>query len=221
MISSSIKSQLGSPSTLLNPGVTTSFLYRVIGRLTPEDVIRINNVGKQKARMKALFEAGCSLEFEDVENSVFKHNLLFLDYCMPPIVAECLSARFDPTTKSSRLSDIAKIVAQRNPIGYPGKNVESFYEHKLKVLLLDAALGMTPSTEWNGRYDANGGYIVVKEDGDLLCYHFYERNDVEDYLFHNTRFDASSRRRYNWGSLFYGDDGQLHIRLNLQIRFIK
>ena len=71
----------------------------------------------------------------------------------------------------------------------------AFYEHKMKVLLLDAALGMTPSKEWKGRYDANGGYLVVRKDGEIVCYHFYNRNDVEDYLYHNTRFERGSRTR--------------------------
>ena len=26
---------------------------------------------------------------------------------------------------------------------------------------------MTPAKEWKGRYDANGGYLVVKKDGDV------------------------------------------------------
>lgn len=45
----------------------------------------------------------------------------------------------------------------------------------MKVLLLDSALGMTPGKERKGRYDANGGYLVVKKDGDIVCYHFYNR----------------------------------------------
>ena len=88
-------------------------------------------------------------------------------------------------------------------------------------LLLDSALGMTPAKEWTGRYDANGGYLVVKKDGDIVCYHFYNRNDVEDYLFCNTRFERASRSRYNFGSLYCGDDGEAYIKLNLQIRFTK
>ena len=43
---------------------------------------------------------------------------------------------------------------------------------------------MTPANEWKRRYDANGGYLVVKKDGDIVCYHFYNRNDVEDNLYY-------------------------------------
>ena len=112
-------------------------------------------------------------------------------------------------------------IAAKNPFGFTGNDIVAFYEHKMKVLLLDAALGMTPSKEWKGRYDANGGYLVVRKDGEIVCYHFYNRNDVEDYLYHNTRFERGSRARHNFGSLFREEDGDVYIRLNLQIRFKK
>ena len=80
---------------------------------------------------------------------------------------------------------------------------------------------MTPSNEWTGRYDANGGYIVVKKDGEIVCYHFYNRNDIEDYLYNNTRFERASRSRYNFGSLYRKENDDVYIKLNLQIRLIK
>lgn len=122
---------------------------------------------------------------------------------------------------TSKISEAVKIVAVQNPFGFTGSDVEAFYEHKMKVLLLDAALGMTPAKEWKERYDANGGYLVVRKDGEIVCYHFYNRNDVEDYLYHNTRFERGSRSRHHFGSLYRGDDGKVYIKLNLQIRFCK
>ena len=122
---------------------------------------------------------------------------------------------------TSTIKEAVKIVARQNPFCFTGSDVEAFYEHKMKVLLLDSALGMTPAKEWTGRYDANGGYLVVKSDGEIVCYHFYNRNDVEDYLYNNTRFERASRSRYNFGSLFRGVDGEVYMRLNLQIRFTK
>lgn len=218
----SIKSQLGRPSTLLNAGRNTNILYRIADRrLTVEQVDEINRISAHKNRMRAIYEAGCRLEYEDVEDSTFRNNLLFIDCCMPQIVGECLSMVANPINKSSKIADVVKIVATRNPLSYVGENVVDFYAHKLKTLLIDVALGMTPGRIWDGRYDANGGYIVVKTDGDLVCYHFYDRNDVEDYLYSNTKFEGASRSRHGWGSLFYGADGQVYIRLNLQIRFIK
>ena len=48
-----------------------------------------------------------------------------------------------------------------------------------------------------------------------------DQNDVEDYLYCNTRFERASRSRYKYGNLFRGEDGNVYIRLNLQIRFKK
>lgn len=90
----------------------------------------------------------------------------------------------------------------------------------MKQLLLASALGMTPAKEWNGRYDANGGYLVVRKDGEIVCYHFYNQNDVEDYLYNNTRFERASRTRYEFGFIYQQADSY-YLDLNLQIRFKK
>ena len=217
----SIKSQLGSASTLLNPGIPTNITYRVVGGdMTNQELDKINSIDDHLPRMQALLDKGYHLEYYEIAHHTFKNNLLFLDMCMPELVAQCLIIGSMPNTSSST-KDIVEIVAKQNPFGYTGSNVTSFYEHKIKVLLLDSALGMTAAKEWNGHYDANGGYLVVKSNGDIVCYHFYNKNDIEDYLYYNTRFDRASRNRYDFGSLYRGENGEVYIKLNLQIRFCK
>jgi type II restriction enzyme len=217
----SIKSQLGSASTLLNAGDTTNITYRVTGgNMTDAELNDINAIADHLPRMAAIIDKGYKLEYADIEHSTFKNNLLFLDTCMPEFIAACLIYDSMPNATSS-IKDAVEMVAEQNAFGFTGKDVVAFYEHKMKVLLLDSALGMTPAKEWKGRYDANGGYLVVKKDGDIVCYHFYNRNDVEDYLYYNTRFERASRSRYNFGSLYREKDGEVYIKLNLQIRFKK
>lgn len=216
----SIKSQLGSESTLLNATKATNITYRVEGcDISDEMIAEINSIEDHLPRMKALVDKGLHLEYSDIEHQTFKNNLLFLDTCMPNFIASCLICDSMPNS-TSNIKDIVKIVAAQNPFGFTG-DVVAFYEHKMKVLLIDAALGMTPAKEWKGHYDANGGYLVVKKDGDIVCYHFYNRNDVEDYLYNNTRFERGSRTRHEFGSLYRADDGKVFIKLNLQIRFKK
>ena len=79
---------------------------------------------------------------------------------------------------------------------------------------------MLPGTVWTGKADATGGYIVVKEDGDVLCYHLYNRNEFEDYLLNNTRFERASASRHDFAKV-YKINNDYFINLNLQIRFIK
>lgn len=217
----SIKSQLGSASTLLNAGTTTNITYKITGtKLSDADIEEINAIKEHLPRMEAIFNKGCHLEYSDIDHPTFKNNLLFLDSCMPTFIAECLLIDSYPNSKSSIKECVAE-VAKQNPFKFNGQNVEAFYAHKMKVLLLDAALGMTPAKEWTGRYDANGGYLVVRKDGEIVCYHFYNRNDVEDYLYNNTRFERASRSRYNFGNVYRGNDGNAYMKLNLQIRFNK
>ena len=79
---------------------------------------------------------------------------------------------------------------------------------------------MIPSEVWDGTYDATGGYIVVRADGEILCYHIYNRNEFEEYLIQNTRFDAPSTSRWEYGEI-YKEKNKLYLKLCLQIRFIK
>lgn len=77
---------------------------------------------------------------------------------------------------------------------------------------------MTPAKVWSGIYDATGGFLIVKRNGDVLCYHIYNRNQFEDYLFQNTKLDTASSTRHEFGKI-YEENGQLYFNLNLQIRF--
>ncbi len=77
---------------------------------------------------------------------------------------------------------------------------------------------MTPSKVWNGIYDATGGYLIVKGDGDILCYHIYNRNKFEDYLFENTKLETASSSRHEFGKT-YIEGGKTYFKLNLQVRF--
>ena len=87
-------------------------------------------------------------------------------------------------------------------------------------MLTECALGMLPSKPWDGTADATGGYIIVREDGEVLCYHLFNRNEFENYLLLNTKFETASTSRHQFGSI-YKENGKYYLKLNLQIRFIK
>jgi type II restriction enzyme len=79
---------------------------------------------------------------------------------------------------------------------------------------------MMPASVWTGELDATGGYLVVKEDGEVLCYHIYNRNEFEDYLLRNTKLETASSSRHDFGKI-YKENYEFFIKLNLQIRFLK
>ena len=215
----SIKSQLGSPSTLLNPGKATNVIYCIDEKISDSKIKKINSINSHIERMKAVKRYPMNLSA--LENDTFYNNLLFLDAYMPQFISDCLLLYNQSGHSVLPVKDVVSEIAEKNPFGFKGNSVRTFYEHKMKVLLIAAALGMTPAKEWTGRYDANGGYLVVKTDGEIVCYHFYNINDVEDYLYYNTRFECASRDRYGFGSLYRGEDRKVYLKLNLQIRFSK
>ena len=77
---------------------------------------------------------------------------------------------------------------------------------------------MVPSRPWDTYLNTYGGYLVVKENGDLVCYHLYNDDQFKDYLYNNTRFETPSTSRHGFGKI-YEEDGELKLKLNLQIRF--
>lgn len=216
----SIKSQLGGDSTLLNAGKTTNFVYQIENlKTTSVDIKRINSItskSKIKDRLAEIKKLGGDLNFRNLSNGIFKNNLVLIDSLLPNIIAELVKVFF--TSNFSTIKDLSGEINQRNPLNYDKQFSHSFYEYKIKRFLTDVALGMMPSKVWTGVYDATGGYLIVKENGDVLCYHIYNKNQFEDYLFHNTKLETASSSRHDFGTI-YQDNNQLYFKLNLQIRF--
>lgn len=216
----SIKSKLGGDSTLLNAGKTTNFVYKVSGTVfTENDFETINNIdtrSKIKDRLEEIFKHNAILEFNSLEHDVFKNNLILIDSLLPNIIAELVLRFF--TSSESSVKELTEYVTNKNPLNYDTQHLHTFYEYKIKRFLTDVALGMMPSKVWSGIYDATGGYLIVKEDGEILCYHIYNRNEFEDYLYHNTKLETASSSRHEFGKLFQVGK-ECFFKLNLQIRF--
>ena len=92
------------------------------------------------------------------------------------------------------------------------------YIYKFKKFLCAKALGMDPSKEWGGMEEANGGYIAVKSDGDVVAYFLYDHSKFEQYLLDNTIFERASTGKHHFASL-YKENDHMYINLNLDIRF--
>jgi hypothetical protein len=216
----SIKSQLGGQATLLNAGKTTNFIYQITDfQLTENQIKSINEIdtkSKLKDRIEKLKQLGGNIEYLSLEQEVFKNNLVLIDSLLPNILAEIVRTFY--TSNLSAIKDLTENINKTNPLNYDNQFAHTFYEYKIKRFLTDVALGMTPSKVWNGIYDATGGYLIVKENGDVLCYHIYNRNQFEDYLFQNTKLETASSSRHEFGKV-YNENGKSYLKLNLQIRF--
>ncbi len=214
----SIKSKLGAESTLINANKEQSnFIFRING-IDEEQMAHINSLGRFKQKFDYIRQVGGSWKFVNVEGDTLRNNLIMLDLGLCPIVASCLEKYY--TGQGNHIADICQMIKQDDPLKINTSMDQPMYEYKLKQFLLAFALGMTVSTPWNGTFNANGGYIIVKEDGDVVCYHFFDRNDLEEYLFYNTKFDTPSTTRHKFGDVYKNGDSY-YINLNLQIRFVK
>ena len=215
----SIKSRLGSPSTLINAGRTTNFIYEVTGPMTDAIMNNFNTCSKLfKNRFAVLDSNKCGISYYGMENDTFENNLLLLDGNLPKICAEMLKAFF--SLGITTVKDAISHLNTTNPLKYDLSKGHPFYSYKFKKLLTECALGMLPSKTWDGTADATGGYIIVREDGEVLCYHLFNRNEFENYLLNNTKFETGSTSRHEFGSI-YKDNGKYYLKLNLQVRFIK
>ena len=217
----SIKSQLGGDSTLLNASKATNFNFKVTGaNLSDDEITAINSINPKRnkviERVNAIKKKGASLVFDKVDNSTFRNNLIMLDGDLPVIIANLLLEQLN--TGVSTLKELAERITETNPLKYDIEQTSPFYAYKIKHLLTSAALGMMPATAWSGRVDANGGYLVVKKDGEILCYHFYDRNRFEDYLFSNAYLERSSTTRHEYATIVKEIDGTLSFKLNFQVR---
>lgn len=211
----SIKSDIGSAPTLLNPGKNTRVKYKVEG-LSNEQIKIINAISSKQYlidRINKIYSFTDKIQFVCVKDRQFNSNLMIIDSLMPQIWGYMLLKFFKE--KASDCSILAECLQNNDPLQ---NGIQDFYKYKIKKLLCSSALGMTPGTPWNGRDKANGGYIIVKKDGDVVCYYLYNRDFFEEYLLCNTKLDKPSASRYEYGFL-YKENNNIFIDLNAQIRF--
>ena len=212
----SIKSMLGSPATLLNASGATNFVYR-IGTRDGAPVQNSDDMSVREAT-KLSYGAGAGLEFISMDNATFRKNLRKVDSIFPDIVAQMLKHYY--MGNGTTIKDLVdKIAADSNFMDHIDFTKDMLVLN-IKRFLSAIALGMMPSKDWDGYTEAHGGYIIVKENGEVVCYHLYNRDKFEDYLFHNTKLDTPSTTRHGFGRI-YEEDGEQRMKLNLQIRFLK
>lgn len=204
---------------LLHESRATNFVYELSGHFlsVPEkDTFQTFKYFKDK--FDYLDSLGVKLSFVKPDNDVFDSNLMLVDTKMPLIIGNMLEDFY--RGKANKVAKLTELCIDKNICNAPEAGKEVFYTYKIKELMTDIALGMMPATPWNGIYDATGGYIIVKEDGDVLCYHIYNRNEFREYLYNNTRFETPSKSKHGFG-IIEEVDGKQILKLNLQIRFVK
>lgn len=221
----SIKSYLGRLPTLLNPSkIGTKFTFKVDG--FTGNIQDINDIGKTSKhrkvlrRIEAIKAANGKLVFDSMKSTSFQKNIRKIDSFMPQILGEFLRLANEGHGRTikeltQRATNSPNISSLLNP---PFEYDDLKY--KITQLLLNIALGMVPQTKWDGFIKADGGYIVVKKDGEIVCFHVYNISQLGEYLFNNTSLETPSTRKskYDFATL-YKKNSDFYFDLNLQIRF--
>lgn len=227
----SIKAKGKSPATLFNTAPASAFVYKLTN-IDDTDMDNINNLftaagGKDKnARIRYILNHNIGMEFagnkipEGRDHSVFADNLDMIRGDMQEIMNHVILTHYTYDGNSSKLSDICRILVNQNPMNK--RNAEAFYTKAVKDFLYASFAGMTAGSSWDGREVVNGGYIVAKENGDVLVFHTRDGESFKTFLFNSTKIDrpdASERKGYPYADV-YKVGNEYYFDLNFQIRFI-
>lgn len=209
----SVKSQMGSPATLLNASGATNVTFRleVPHGVSEGELLELNKL-TAKPKFQALGEKNVSLKFVGFDSKDFERNLSLIDSRMPEYLAEILAVYY--FSNASSLKDITETVY---PPGYSTSFQPTF---KIKQFVGSVAMGMRPSSPWDGDVTKFKGLILAKMNGDVLLYNLYNLRDFEDFLFQNLKFEKGSQSRHKFLDIYKSTDSDgLRIKLNLQLRF--
>jgi DNA-cytosine methyltransferase len=218
----SIKSYLGGAPTLWNASHATKLRYR-FDSLTDEQKAYLLAPERTFADVKEYLKANHVVPvFDCVPDETCNGNFLMCDSSLPQIIGN--SELLYYFGHGPKCADVLDALSSEDPLSFHNAKM---YEKKFVDFLVASALGMVAKRPWDGTEEANGGYIIVKNDGDVLCYHIYDRDIFRSYLLKHVKFDTPDSKKYlNAGeSVFdghlYEEDGKIYFLLNLQIRFDK
>lgn len=190
----SIKSFLGAPPTLFNAAVSSRFVYKLKG-CNDHKMHQINSKDGFMKLVKAIkSDPELKLEFvPEKMDETFAMNVEKVDSRMLEILDAALRIWVGLTEapKKAKLTSVVEALCVMNPL--ENRDRDNFYPSKFKDFLFASFAGLTASTYWNGRRKITGGYILVKNGGEMLYYRALSDDLFSSYLFNNTQFVTPSR----------------------------
>ena len=233
-----LKNFIKKKDTLINSDVEGNFIFEV-EKFDNSSIAKFNretyNTPKITNRIRRIEQEGYKTKFIGIQSNQLRLNLKMIDGDMPDILAWALYFRY--RDKKLSLIDISDTLEKEDPLNlYEGNSSgQKMYEYKIKKFLMDSAMGMTTKTPWHGEYDSFDGVVIVKNDGDIVCFHVYDLNLFRNYLLKNTfleqpgtgedelnpgNADTESGKKFYYGWL-YEENEKCYFKINLQVRFTK
>lgn len=230
----SCKSDLRASSTLLNAsGDNTNFIYEIIGPMDDKKMEKFNSLFKKVIRkgkecydiattdrMQYLQDLGCDLKFLKTAKPLAKENLI---KCggkeMPMIVANMLKAfYFKNVAGLTSMEDCITFLSDNDVADYGFDDLAETYRSKIAQLLICTFTGMRLGSKWDGRQAVNGGYIVVKNNGDVVAFHSTIADEFKDFLVAKIIMESPSHSRHK-DMVIYKEGEHYLLKLGLQLRF--
>jgi hypothetical protein len=211
----SIKSLMGGDPTIFNASGSTNVVYKIenFDQLSQENIDFINNLfldkkkssGDYKAdvsgRVRYLYSKGCKLIYSHTQRSTLQTNLEMIDSKLPLIYSELLIEHFLNKNKKP-LFEMVQDLSIKNPCNFLSEEHRlTYYEQNVKKLLAAMWRGMTAGKSWTKTSVISGGFIFVKVSGELACFHIFNWDLFEDYLYKCARIDTPSASRHKFGEI--------------------
>ena len=153
-----------------------------------------------------------------MDSLTYYDNLQLIDTRLPEMLAILILYYYGK--KASNINDLIEFIKKENPLNLSNINV---YEIKIGDFLMATAFGMIPKQNWDQKYTADGGLIVVKKNSDLATFYIIDQDlkiELRKYFIANSFLDTASTRRHKFGNVFKdeNDGNKMKIKLNLLIR---
>lgn len=211
----------------------TNFVFEVIGNMDDDKMNHFNSLFTKRVvkgvpklqvataeRMQYLHDIGCDLIFIKNATSTAKENLIKCGGIEMPLIVSGLLKKYyyenfgSPTT----IEECIDYLADNDIAGYGFDDLKDTYRGKIAGLLLATFTGMKLGQTWDGRQKVNGGYIVVKKNGDVVAFHSTIADEFKDFLVSKMAMESPSHSRHK-DMVIYKEDDKYFLKLGLQLRF--
>lgn len=209
MVGFSIKSELGSPSTLINAGGHTAFKFQITG-----DADLAKRIGEEVPSSKVslllrrLSDNNIGLKPYGPKSPVLRENLEFFGVDVPDLMSSLLVGYY--------LGQGKTVWSLLHNLGFEGPHHDQA-RYKVGQFLRAAAMGMKPASTWRGFNEMHGGFLILRKTGQVLALPASNEETFREYLLKHTYFDTPSTPRHKFGSLYF-EEGVPCLDLSLQIR---
>ena len=229
----SCKSDFSGAATLFNASKNnTNFQFKIIGPMTDAIAQDFNSLvdirGEKQViatakRMRLLKEHNCHLVFDNMVEPTARRNLIMVGGSETPLlIAEMLRHYYYDGEGASSFASISELIqwlSDKDIASFGASNLSDVYRYKISHLLYAMFTGMRLGNVWNGRSSVTGGYIVARNDGDVLAYHTCIADEFMDFLVEHLALEQPSHVRHLSMHISKSKDGEYFIKLPLQIRF--